>query len=176
MRDKVLQKSDREFIQTKVSEAKWLAKAIEEMKRLKSGLQLSKTEEILEKGAQFIEPMVLRDIADAVEMHESTISRVTTGSLIQTPQGTVELKSFFSVGLQQNNEGGLTSSASIKYKIKKLIEAENPSLPISDDAIVEILSSQGTNLARRTVAKYRKLENIPSSFARKRRNVISGAV
>ena len=120
--------------------------------------------------------MVLRDIADAVEMHESTISRVTTGSLIQTPQGTVELKSFFSVGLQQNNEGGLTSSASIKYKIKKLIEAENPSLPISDDAIVEILSSQGTNLALRTVAKYRKLENIPSSFARKRRNVISGAV
>ena len=132
--------------------------------------------EFLQKGAQFIEPMVLRDIADAVEMHESTISRVTTGSLIQTPQGTLELKSFFSVGLQQDNEAGLTSSASIKYKIKKLIEAENPSLPISDDAIVEILSSQGINLARRTVAKYRKMESIPSSFARKRRNVISGAV
>ena len=78
--------------------------------------------------------------------------------------------------MQQDNEAGLTSSASIKYKIKKLIEAENPSLPISDDAIVEILSSQGINLARRTVAKYRKMESIPSSFARKRRNVISGAV
>lgn len=179
LRDKVVQKNDRDFIQTKVSEAKWLAKAIEKRNEtmLKVGTAIvERQREFLQKGAQFIEPMVLRDIADAVEMHESTISRVTTGSLIQTPQGTLELKSFFSVGLQQDNEAGLTSSASIKYKIKKLIEAENPSLPISDDAIVEILSSQGINLARRTVAKYRKMESIPSSFARKRRNVISGAV
>ena len=108
-------------------------------------------------------------------MHESTISRVTTGSLIQTPQGTLELKAFFSVGLQQDNEEGVASATSIKYKIKKLIETEKPHNPISDDGIVEKLSKDGIILARRTVAKYRKLENIPSSFARKRRNVIIGA-
>ena len=179
LRNKVVQKDDREFIQTKVSEAKWLSKAIEKRNEtmLKVGTAIvERQKKFLQKGAQFIEPMVLRDIADAVEMHESTISRVTTGSLIQTPQGTVELKAFFSVGLQQDNDIGSTSSASIKYKIKKLIEAENPTGPISDDSIVEKLSSQGINLARRTVAKYRKMENIPSSFARKRRNVISGAV
>ena len=156
-----------------------LPKAIEKRNEtmLKVGTAIvERQKKFLQEGAQFIEPMVLRDIAEAVEMHESTISRVTTGSLIQTPQGTVELKSFFSVGLQQNNQDGLTSSASIKYKIKKLIEAENPSLPISDDAIVGLLSREGINLARRTVAKYRKMENIPSSFARKRRNVISGAL
>ena len=119
--------------------------------------------------------MILKDIAEAVDMHESTISRVTTGSLMQTPQGTLELKAFFSVGLQQDNEDGATSATSIKYKIKKLIEKEEPHNPISDDGIVEKLSSDGIILARRTVAKYRKLENIPSSFARKRRNVIIGA-
>ena len=88
--------------------------------------------------------MVLRDIADAVEMHESTISRVTTGSLIQTPQGTLELKSFFSVGLQQDNEAGLTSSASIKYKIKKLIEAENPSFQLVMTPLLKYFLAKGS--------------------------------
>ena len=86
------------------------------------------------------------------------------------------MKAFFSVGLQQDNDDGATSATSIKFKIKKLIEAEKASNPISDDAIVEILSKEGIILASRTVAKYRKMENIPSSFARKRRNVIEGVI
>ena len=179
LRNQVKEKQDKEFIQEKISEAKWLTKAIEKRNNtmIKVGSEIVKRQKLfLEKGAQYIKPLVLKDIAEAVGMHESTISRVTTGSLIQTPQGTLELKAFFSVGLQQDNEDGATSATSIKFKIKKLIEAEKPSNPISDDAIVEILSKEAITLARRTVAKYRKMENIPSSFARKRRNVIEGTI
>ena len=179
LRTQVKEKQEKEFIQEKISEAKWLTKAIEKRNdtMIKVGSEIVKRQKLfLEKGTQYIKPMVLKDIAEAVGMHESTISRVTTGSLIQTPQGTLELKAFFSVGLQQDNDDGATSATSIKFKIKKLIEAEGPSNPVSDDAIVEILSKEGIVLARRTVAKYRKMENIPSSFARKRRNVIAGAI
>jgi len=144
---------------------------------LKVGSEIIKRQTVfLEKGAQYIEPMILNDIADAVGMHESTISRVTTGSLIQTPRGTLELKAFFSVGVKQDGNNGSASSTSIKFKIKKLIDQEDPKSPISDDLIVEILAKDGLKVARRTVAKYRKIENIPSSFARKRRNVLSGVM
>ena len=179
LRRLVKEKQEKEFIQEKISEAKWLTKAIEKRNdtMIKVGSEIVKRQKLfLEKGTPYIKPMVLKDIAEAVGMHESTISRVTTGSLIQTPQGTLELKAFFSVGLQQDNDDGATSATSIKFKIKKLIEAESPSEPVSDDKIVEILSKEGIVLARRTVAKYRKMENIPSSFARKRRNVIAGAI
>ena len=179
LRSQVKEKKDKEFIQNKISEAKWLTKAIEKRNdtMIKVGSEIVKRQKLfLQKGTQYIKPMVLKDIAEAVGMHESTISRVTTGSLIQTPQGTLELKAFFSVGLQQDNDDGATSAASIKFKIKKLIEVEKLSNPVSDDAIVEILAKEGIVLARRTVAKYRKMENIPSSFARKRRNVIAGVV
>ena len=179
LRKRVRDKSDRDFIRDKVTEAKWLAKAIEKRNEtmLKVGSEIIKRQTaFLEKGAQYIQPMVLKDIADAVAMHESTISRVTTGSLIQTPRGTMELKAFFSVGIQQEGQNESTSATSIKFKIKKLIEQEDPNVPISDDLIVSTLAKEGIAVARRTVAKYRKLENIPSSFARKRRNVLSGAL
>ncbi len=179
LRKRVKDKKDRDFIKDKVTEAKWLAKAIEKRNEtmLKVGSEIIKRQTaFLEKGAQYIQPMVLKDIADAVAMHESTISRVTTGSLIQTPRGTMELKAFFSVGIQQSGQTETTSATSIKFKIKKLIEQEDPNTPISDDLIVSTLAKDGISVARRTVAKYRKLENIPSSFARKRRNVLSGAL
>jgi len=118
--------------------------------------------------------MILNDIAEAVGMHESTISRVTTGSLIQTPRGTLELKAFFSVGVHQGTDADPTSAASIRYRIKKLIQDEDPNAPISDDLIVEILSNANVKIARRTVAKYRKLERIPSSFTRRRQNILAG--
>ena len=179
VRDKVRDRDQKEFIKDKVSEAKWLAKAIEKRNEtmLKVGSEIIKRQILfLEKGAQYIQPMVLKDIADAVGMHESTISRVTTGSLIQTPRGTMELKAFFSVGIQQNGESESASATSIKYKIKKLVDKEDPNSPISDDLIVSTLAKDGVSVARRTVAKYRKMESIPSSFARKRRNVLSGVV
>ena len=177
MTSSVIEQNEKDFIKEKLGEAKWLTKAIEKRNdtMIRVGSKIVKRQlDFLEYGIQKIKPMILKDIAEAVDMHESTISRVTTGSLMQTPQGTLELKAFFSVGLQQDNEDGATSATSIKYKIKKLIETEEPHNPISDDGIVEKLSSDGIILARRTVAKYRKLENIPSSFARKRRNVITG--
>ena len=175
---KTSDKNEREFIREKITEAKWLASAISKRNEtmLKVGTEIIKRQtEFLEKGSQYIQPMILNDIAEAVGMHESTISRVTTGSLIQTPRGTLELKAFFSVGVKQGNDSDAQSAASIKFRIKKLIHQEDPSSPISDDAIVETLQEAGISVARRTVAKYRKMENIPSSFARKRRNIISGA-
>lgn len=179
LRQKLKDKVAREFVQTKIGEAKWLEKAIEKRNdtMLRVGFEIIKRQRgFLEGGLQNIKPMILKDIAEAVDMHESTISRVTTGSLIQTPQGTLELKAFFSVGLQQDGDAGLKSSTSIKHKIRALISQEDPKHPISDDAIVENLASEGISLARRTVAKYRKIENIPSSFARKRRNILTGAL
>lgn len=175
---KVNEKAEREFIREKITEAKWLQNAINKRNEtmLKVGSEIIKRQtEFLEKGAQYIQPMILNDIAEAVGMHESTISRVTTGSLIQTPRGTLELKAFFSVGIKQGVDSDTTSAASVRYRIKKLIEQENPNAPISDDAIVDTLLKDGVKVARRTVAKYRKIENIPSSFARKRRNVLAGS-
>jgi RNA polymerase sigma-54 factor len=175
---KVNEKAEREFIREKITEAKWLQNAINKRNEtmLKVGSEIIKRQtEFLEKGAQYIQPMILNDIAEAVGMHESTISRVTTGSLIQTPRGTLELKAFFSVGIKQGADADTTSAASVRYRIKKLIEQENPNAPISDDAIVDTLLKDGVKVARRTVAKYRKIEHIPSSFARKRRNVLAGS-
>ena len=179
LRYKLSDKKSRDFVQEKIGEAKWLQKAIEKRNEtmLKVGTEIIKRQTgFLEGGIQYIEPMILKDIAEAVDMHESTISRVTTGSLIQTPQGTFELKAFFSVGLQQEGNISMKSSTSVKHKIRSLILQEDPRNPISDDAIVEKLSLEGTVLARRTVAKYRKIENIPSSFARKRRHILTGSL
>lgn len=169
----------KEFIREKIAEANWLSNALKKRNdtMLKVGTEIVKRQrEFLEKGASYIRPMVLRDIADAVEMHESTISRVTTGSLMETPQGTLELKSFFSVSLQLNDDKSAQSAASVKFKILKMVEGENPHKPVSDDEIVDRLKVEGINIARRTVAKYRKLQKIPASFMRKRQSTLAGMV
>ena len=169
--------NEKEFLREKLSEAKWLTNAIAKRNEtmLKVGSAIIKRQKaFLEKGAAYIQPMVLNDIAEDVGMHESTISRVTTGSLMQTPRGTLELKYFFSVGVKQGNQEETTAATSIRYRVKKLIEEEDKGAPLSDDLIVEILRKNNVEIARRTVAKYRKMDNIPSSFARKRRHVISG--
>ena len=167
----------KEFIKEKIAEANWLKNALQKRNdtMLRVGAEIAKRQTaFLEKGPSYIQPMILRDVAEAVDMHESTISRVTTGSLMETPQGTIELKSFFSVSLQLNDDQSSQSSAAVKFKIRKLIENEQPQSPISDDEIVETLKSSGINVARRTVAKYRKVQNIPASFMRKRQNTLSG--
>lgn len=167
----------KEFVKEKISEANWLKNALQKRNdtMLRVGAEIAKRQtEFLEKGPSYLQPMVLRDVAEAVEMHESTISRVTTGSLMETPQGTLELKSFFSVGLQLNDDQSSQSSAAVKFKIKKLIENEKPQNPISDDEIVETLKCSGINVARRTVAKYRKVQSIPASFMRKRQSTLAG--
>ena len=114
-----------------------------------------------------MKPLVLHDIAEVLGMHESTISRVTTRKYMHTPRGIYELKYFFSSHVS-TAAGGEASSTAIRAVIRKLIDAENAMKPLSDSTIAQILSDQGINVARRTVAKYREAMNIPPSHERKR--------
>ena len=158
------------YVGERLSVARWLRRAVEHrnMTTIKVGAEVVRRQaEFLEKGPAFIKPMILKDVAEAVGVHESTVSRVTTGMLIATPQGTFPLKSFFSAALAGNgNEDG--SAAAVRHLIQKLVKNEDPKAPLSDDALAKIVSDEGTILARRTVAKYREMLNIPSSFQRKR--------
>ncbi len=112
--------------------------------------------------------MTLREVADAVGVHESTVSRVTSGIMMATPQGTFGLKRLFSTALASDGEGS-ASSAAVRHRIQQLVRDEDPANPLSDDAIAKVISDEGTHLARRTVAKYRDMLKIASSFERKRR-------
>jgi RNA polymerase sigma-54 factor len=113
-----------------------------------------------------MKPMVLNDVAEMVEMHESTISRVTTQKYMHTPRGIYELKYFFSSHVSTEN-GGECSSTAIRALIKKLVAAENPAKPLSDSKITDLLAEQGIKVARRTIAKYRESLSIPPSNQRK---------
>ena len=117
-------------------------------------------------GAVSMKPLILREVADALEMHESTISRVTTNKYMATPQGTFEFKHFFGSSLGTQN-GGSTSSTAVRALLRQLIEAEEKSKPLSDHALAELLSAQGIDCARRTVAKYREAMRIPPASLRK---------
>jgi len=117
-------------------------------------------------GEEFMKPMVLADIASAVEMHESTISRVTTQKFLHSPRGIFELKYFFSSHVSTDS-GGEASSTAIRALVRKLIAAENPVKPLSDSKLATMLSDQGIMVARRTVAKYRESLSIPPSNQRK---------
>jgi RNA polymerase sigma-54 factor len=123
--------------------------------------------EFLDKGIEYLRPLVLRDVADDIGMHESTISRVTTNKYMQTPQGLFELKYFFNSGLPAGN-GDFVASETVKTRIKELIDAEDPKRPLSDQQIADILSKDGITIARRTVTKYREVLRIGSSSERKK--------
>ena len=120
----------------------------------------------LEKGVEALKPLILKDVADDIEMHESTVSRVTSNKYVHTPQGIFELKYFFNSSIQGDN-GDLASEA-VKSKIKGLISKEDSKKPLSDQKIADILKDDGVNIARRTVAKYREAMNILPSSRRKR--------
>ena len=125
--------------------------------------------DFLDNGLDFLKPLSLKDVAETVGMHESTVSRVTAGLLMNTPRGTFTLKSFFSVSIQSNSNGVGTSAAAVRHMISKMIQDEKPIKPLSDDAIAKNISKRGVKLARRTVAKYREILNIPSSSERRRK-------
>ena len=125
--------------------------------------------DFLEHGEEAMKPMILRDIAEELEMHESTISRVTTNKYMHTPRGVFEFKYFFSSHLS-TADGEEQSSTSVRAKIRKLIGAENPAKPLSDSKIADLLADEGIKVARRTVAKYREAMNIPSSSERRQRS------
>jgi len=128
---------------------------------------VNRQQDFLEHGAIAMKPMVLRDIAETVEMHESTISRVTTNKYMHTPNGIFELKHFFSSHVSTDT-GGECSATAIRAFIKELVSSENPKKPLSDNKIAAILSERGINVARRTIAKYRESISIPPSSQRKR--------
>ena len=160
---------DSQFIRGHLQEAKWFIKSIESRNDtlLKvSNCIVMQQRGFFEYGEEAMKPLVLNDVAEAVEMHESTISRVTTQKYMHTPRGIFELKYFFSSHVSTEN-GGECSSTAIRAIIKKLVAAENPKKPLSDSKIVDLLAEQGIKVARRTIAKYRDALSIPPSNQRK---------
>jgi len=155
-----------------LSSARWLKRALEQrnITTLKITAEIIKRQKhFLEKGLDFLEPLSLKDIAIAVKMHESTVSRVTNGLMVSTPKGTFPLKSLFSVTIESNDKENSKSAAAVRNMIKKILNEEKGEKPLSDDLIAKMVSKNGVKLARRTVAKYREMLNIPSSSERKRR-------
>jgi RNA polymerase sigma-54 factor len=120
-------------------------------------------------GVRGLKPLSLRDIADQIAMHESTVSRVTSNKYMQTPRGTFELKYFFTSAINSATAGESHSSEAVKHRIKQLIDAESPRRVLSDDKIVDVLRDEGIEIARRTVAKYREMMRIQSSVHRRRK-------
>ncbi|MCB0377574.1 MAG: RNA polymerase factor sigma-54 [Bdellovibrionales bacterium] len=159
-----------DYIQDKLRSAVWLIKSIHQRQRTiyKVAESIVKHQrEFFDKGPAFIKPMILRDIANDIEMHESTVSRVTTAKYMHTPQGIFELKYFFNSGISKTG-GGSLASESVKLKIKDLVDNEDPKRPLSDQKIVELLKKDGIEIARRTVAKYRDVLKILPSSKRKK--------
>ena len=155
-----------------LSSARWLKRALEQrnITTLKITAEIIKRQSnFLEKGMDFLEPLSLKDIAMAINMHESTVSRVTNGLMVATPKGTFPLKSLFSVTIETENKENGKSAAAVRNMIKKILHEEKGEKPLSDDIIAKLVSKNGVKLARRTVAKYREMLNIPSSSERKRR-------
>lgn len=160
---------DSEYIKQHVQDARWFIKSIESRNEtlLKvTNAIVHRQQAFFEHGEEAMKPMVLNDIAEAIDMHESTVSRVTTQKFMHTPRGIFELKYFFSSHVSTEN-GGECSSTAIRALIRKLVAAENPAKPLSDSKIAELMAEQGIQVARRTIAKYRESLNIPSSSQRK---------
>ncbi|UZD67626.1 MULTISPECIES: RNA polymerase factor sigma-54 [Marinobacter] len=162
--------ADNTYLRDQLQEAKWFIKSLQSRNEtlLKVATRIVEHQQgFLDHGEEAMKPLILSDIAQAVEMHESTISRVTTQKYMHTPRGIFELKYFFSSHVS-TEEGGECSSTAIRAMIRKLIAAETPKKPLSDSKIATMLGEQGIKVARRTVAKYREAMHIPPSNERKR--------
>jgi len=164
--------NDASWMRGQLQEARWLLKSLESRAEtlLKvAGAIVRRQSAFLDYGPEAMHPLVLREVAEEVGMHESTISRVTTRKYLHTPRGTFELKYFFSSGVS-TEDGGSASATAIQAMLRKLIDAEDPRKPLSDQALAAELKSKGIQVARRTVAKYREGLRIPSSSERQRKN------
>jgi RNA polymerase sigma-54 factor len=161
----------KEYIQEKLRSAVWLIRSIHQRQRtiLKVTDSIIKFQrEFLDKGIAYLKPLILRDVAEDIQMHESTVSRVTTNKYVHTPQGIYELKFFFNSSIARANGGDDIASEAVKNQIKQIVSGEPGDKPYSDQKIVEILRSQNVDIARRTVAKYREVLGILPSSKRKR--------
>ena len=159
----------KDYVQEKMRSATWLIRSIHQRQKtiykvMESILKFQRV--FFDKGIEYLKPMVLRDVAEDIEMHESTISRVTTNKFVHTPRGIFELKYFFNSSIR-SVEGDALASASVQEKIRLIIESENPQRPYSDDKISKLLKEDNINIARRTVAKYREIMKVLPSSKRK---------
>ncbi|HEY5439710.1 MAG TPA: RNA polymerase factor sigma-54 [Gemmatimonadaceae bacterium] len=161
---------NKEFISNKLNSANWMIQAIEQRRQTMLKVMnyiVERQREFFEKGVQFLKPLTLREVAEVISMHESTVSRVTNEKFVQTPRGVLPLKFFFSSGLS-TTAGEDVSARGIKAQIQKLVSEENQKHPLTDQAIVNILKETGVQIARRTVAKYRDQLGVLSARMRKR--------
>ncbi|MCP3899961.1 MAG: RNA polymerase factor sigma-54, partial [Desulfobacteraceae bacterium] len=169
-KNKKLPKDAKNYLNEKMQSASWLIKSIHQRQKtiylvMESIIKFQ--EEFFNKGIAYLKPLILKDVALDIEMHESTISRVTTNKYAYTPQGLFELKYFFNSAIKRQSGDGELASESVKEKIKLLVKNENPDRPLSDEKIATILKDANVNIARRTVAKYRKMLKILPSNKRK---------
>ncbi|MDD5393686.1 MAG: RNA polymerase factor sigma-54 [Thiothrix sp.] len=169
MLGQVKSESDTSYFKTNLQQARWLIRSVESRNSTLLGVAKAIVERqsaFMQYGEQAMKPLVLRDIAEELEMHESTISRVTTNKYMHTPRGVFEFKYFFSSQVDTDT-GSSCSSTAIRAMLKKLIAEESPASPLSDNQLTNLLNQQGINVARRTVAKYREAMSIPPSHERK---------
>jgi RNA polymerase sigma-54 factor len=167
-------REDKAFLVEKLQTANWLVKSLQQRARtiLKVASEIVRQQEaFFRQGVGALRPLILRDIADAVELHESTVSRVTANKSMATPRGTLELKYFFTTAIA-GTDGETHSAEAVRYRIREMVAAETGEAVLSDDAIVAVLKREGVDIARRTVAKYREALRIPSSVQRKREKVV----
>ncbi len=162
-----------EFVKEKLRAAQWLIKSIQNRQKTIEKVSKSivaKQQDFFKKGPKFLKPMVLKDVANDIGMHESTVSRVTTNKYMHTSIGTFELKYFFNTGIGGKDGGADIASEVLKIKIKAIFDSENPTRPLSDQKVVEILSRENLTVARRTVTKYREMLGVLPSSKRKEKN------
>lgn len=164
------QSEDRKYIQEKLRSAQWLIRSIDQRQRTiykvaKSIVKFQR--DFLDHGIQYLKPLVLRDVAEDIQMHESTISRVTNNKYMHTPQGIYELKFFFNAGIP-SKEGESMASESVKSLLREIISKEDPRKPYSDEKLVQMLKERNITIARRTISKYREMMKILSSSERRK--------
>jgi RNA polymerase sigma-54 factor len=161
---------NRDFIASRMNSATWMIQAIEQRRQTMLKVMnfiVDRQRDFFERGVQYLRPLTLREVADHIEMHESTVSRVTNQKYVQTPRGVFSLKYFFSSGLSTTS-GEDISARGVKDKIKSLVGDEDAKKPLTDQAIVKHLKADGVKIARRTVAKYRDQLGILPARMRKR--------
>ena len=165
-------KTDRDYVVDQLNSANWLVRALHQRATtiLKVSTEIVRMQsDFFDKGLRYLKPLVLRDIAEAIEMHESTVSRATANKYISTPRGIFELKYFFTSAIANLAGEEAHSAESVRHRIRLLIDAETSKTVLSDDKIVKLLHQDGVDIARRTVAKYREAMRIPSSVGRRRK-------
>jgi RNA polymerase sigma-54 factor len=168
-------REDKAFLADRLQSATWLVKSLEQRANtiLKVAAEIVRRQDgFFRHGVAHLRPLILRDVAETVSLHESTVSRVTANKYIATPRGTFELKYFFTTAIAGTAGGDAHSAESVRFRIREMIAAEPPDDILSDDAIVERLRKEGVDIARRTVAKYREALRIPSSVQRKREKAV----